>query len=127
MRLLYCRRLTGPTGSPADGAPPHQRVSWLTIFPFLCVQLRLAKGHQPGRVVNLEKAREYLWRLADVYDRMACFPHAEAQLRELLDLDLSKEQRLEALCFLADIQVCPRSMSASAYCSLVRKDSFIPL
>ena len=53
----------------------------------------------------MEKTREYLWRLADVYDRMACFPHAEAQLRELLDLNLSKEQRLEALCFLADIQV----------------------
>ena len=70
-------------------------------------QLRLAKGHQPGRLANLEKSREYLWRLADVYDRMACFPHAEAQLRELLELDLSKEQRLEALCFLADIQVCP--------------------
>ena len=36
---------------------------------------------------------------------MACFPHAEAQLRELMELSLSKEQRLEALCFLADIQV----------------------
>ena len=59
----------------------------------------------PGRVANVEKAREYLWRLADVYDRMACFPHAEAQLRELMEMNLSKEQRLEALCFLADIQV----------------------
>ena len=85
----------------------------------LCAQLRLAKGHQPGRVANLEKAREYLWRLADVYDRMACFPHAEAQLRELLDLDLSKEQRLEALCFLADIQVGPGCMSAFPCCSPV--------
>ena len=69
------------------------------------VQLRLARGHVLGRVANGEKAREYLWRLADVYDRMACFPHAEAQLRELLEMNLSKEQRLEALCFLADIQV----------------------
>jgi hypothetical protein len=69
------------------------------------LQLRLAKGPVPGRVANVEKAREYLWRLADVYDRMACFPHAEAQLRELMEMDLTKEQRLEALCFLADIQV----------------------
>lgn len=49
--------------------------------------------------------REYLWRIADTYERMACFPHAEAQLRELLEMEITQAQRLEALCFLADIQV----------------------
>lgn len=60
------------------------------------------KGQRP---LAVPKVPEYLWRIADAYDRMACFPHAEAQLRELLELDLDREQRLEALCFLADIQV----------------------
>ena len=62
------------------------------------------------------KVREYLWRIADAYDRMACFPHAEAMLRELLDLELDREQRLEALCCLADIQVCLRRLNALRVC-----------
>jgi hypothetical protein len=54
---------------------------------------------------NMEKQREYLWRVADSYDKAGYLDIAENHLKELLSLDLSKEQKLEALCFLADIQV----------------------
>ena len=54
---------------------------------------------------NLEKQREYLWRVADAYDKAGYLDIAETHLKELLCLELSKEQKLEALCFLADIQV----------------------
>ncbi len=54
---------------------------------------------------NLEKQREYLWRVADAYDKVGYLDIAETHLKELLCLELSKEQKLEALCFLADIQV----------------------
>ena len=70
----------------------------------LLLQLRIAKGG--GQPARLAKIREFLWRLAECYERMGCLAHAEAQLRELLGMPLaSNEQRLEALCFLADIQV----------------------
>ncbi|EIE19817.1 hypothetical protein COCSUDRAFT_83558 [Coccomyxa subellipsoidea C-169] len=54
---------------------------------------------------NMEKQREYLWRVADSYDKAGYLDIAETHLKELLSLDLSKEQKLEALCFLADIQM----------------------
>ncbi|BDA46664.1 probable tetratricopeptide repeat protein 37 at C-terminar half [Coccomyxa sp. Obi] len=54
---------------------------------------------------NLEKQREYLWRVADAYDKAGYLDIAETHLKELLSLELSKEQKLEALCFLADIQM----------------------
>ncbi|KAK9918866.1 hypothetical protein WJX75_007651 [Coccomyxa subellipsoidea] len=54
---------------------------------------------------NMEKQREYLWRVADSYDKAGYLDIAENHLKELLSLDLSKEQKLEALCFLADIQM----------------------
>lgn len=67
-------------------------------------QLRIAKATGAGQ--RLPKIREFLWRLAECYERMGCLAHAEAQLRELLGMPLaSEEQRLEALCFLADVQV----------------------
>ena len=70
----------------------------------LLLQLRIARGQ--GQPARLAKIREFLWRLAECYERMGCLAHAEAQLRDLLGMPLaSNEQRLEALCFLADIQV----------------------
>lgn len=70
----------------------------------LLLQLRIARGG--GQPARLAKIREFLWRLAECYERMGCLAHAEAQLRDLLGMPLaSNEQRLEALCFLADIQV----------------------
>ena len=65
------------------------------------VQLELAKeqGLQ-------EKQREYLWRISDSYDKAGYLDIAENHLKELLEQELSAEQQLEALCFLADIQVC---------------------
>jgi hypothetical protein len=51
-----------------------------------------------------EKVREYLWRGAEAYDRCGHLESAEEQLDDLLECELSKEQKLEALCFLADVQ-----------------------
>ena len=65
------------------------------------VQLELAK--EQGL---LEKQREYLWRISDSYDKAGYLDLAENHLKELLEQELSQEQNLEALCFLADIQVC---------------------
>mmetsp|Transcript_3540 Transcript_3540/g.10271 ORF Transcript_3540/g.10271 Transcript_3540/m.10271 type:complete len:1007 (-) Transcript_3540:744-3764(-) len=68
--------------------------------------LRMAIGPEEGRVAKLAKAREFRWRLAECYSRQGALAHAEVQLRELLRMQLaSHEQRLEALCFLADIQI----------------------
>ena len=64
------------------------------------LQFDLALEHGP-----IEKQREFLWRLADAFDKDGQLADAEDQLRELLDMPLSQEQRLEALCFLAEIQV----------------------
>ena len=63
-------------------------------------QLELAAGQG-----NNEKQREYLWRVADCYDKAGRLDTAQGHLQELLGMNLSKEQELEALCFLADIQV----------------------
>lgn len=74
-------------------------VQVMVIFWFsLQLDLATAQG-------NMEKQREYLWRVADSYDKAGYLDIAENHLKELLSLDLSKEQKLEALCFLADIQV----------------------
>lgn len=62
-------------------------------------QLGLAR-----QLCDEEKVREYLWRGAEAYDRCGHLESAEEQLHELLDCELSKEQKLEALCFLADVQ-----------------------
>lgn len=51
-----------------------------------------------------EKVRVYLWRGAEAYDRCGHLESAEEQLDDLLECELSKEQKLEALCFLADVQ-----------------------
>lgn len=70
------------------------------------MQLQLAVGSEAGRLVQPAKAREYLWRLAECHSRIGDMLPAENRLRELLTMPLSgMEQRLEALCFLADIQV----------------------
>lgn len=53
-----------------------------------------------------EKQREFLWRISDAYDKAGYLDIAENHLKELLEQDLSQEQKLEALCFMADIQVC---------------------
>ena len=70
------------------------------MFVFSCVQLDLARERD-----SEEKMREYLWRGAEAYDRCGHLESAEEQLHELLECELSKEQKLEALCFLADVQV----------------------
>ena len=53
----------------------------------------------------IEKQREFLWRLADAYDKDGRMAEAEQELKILLDMPLSEEQQLEALCFLAEVQV----------------------
>lgn len=54
---------------------------------------------------NLLKQREYHWRSAEAFDRLGEFADAEEQLKLLLDMELTKEQYLETLCHMADIQV----------------------
>lgn len=61
------------------------------------------------------KQREYRWRSAEAFDRLGEFTDAEDQLKALQDMDLTKEQYLETLCHLADIQVCT---SHSMYAAL---------
>ena len=88
------------------------------VTPVPTAQLRMAVGDRPGEIARLAKTREFLWRLAKEYEAMGCLAHAEAQLRELLSLRLaSHDQRLEALCYLADVQVqvpetCLRRLAA---------------
>ena len=67
----------------------------------LLLQLRLAI-----RSGNTLKQREYRWRSAEAFDRLGEFTEAEEQLKALQDMELTKEQYLETLCHLADIQVC---------------------
>ena len=61
-----------------------------------------------------EKVREYLWRGAEAYDRCGHLESAAEQLHELLEAELSKEQKLEALCFLADVQARARAQGQAA-------------
>ena len=66
-----------------------------------------------------EKVREYLWRGAEAYDRCGHLESAEEQLHELLEAELSKEQKLEALCFLADVQARAPGLGGLQACTLV--------
>ena len=80
----------------------HVKPSFDThIKSSLLLQLRLAI-----RSGNTLKQREYLWRSAEAFDRLGEFTDAEEQLQALQDMELTKEQYLETLCHLADIQVC---------------------
>ena len=66
-------------------------------------------------MANVAKVREFLWCLAECHSRRGDLAQAEAQLRELLRMQLaSHDQRLEALCFLADIQV-PSSITYTRF------------
>ena len=65
------------------------------------MQLGLAK-RSPAL---LEKQREFQWRLADAEDKKGDLAKTERLIQELLRMGLDAEQRLEALCFLADVQV----------------------
>lgn len=78
----------------------------------LMMQLRLAV-----KSGNTLKQREYLWRSAEVFDRLGEFTDAEEQLKALLEMDLTKDQYLETLCHLADLQVsCGCSASSHTCC-----------
>lgn len=66
----------------------------------MLIQLRLAI-----KTGNTLKEREYHWRSAEAFDRLGEFTDAEEQLKALQDMELTKEQYLETLCHLADIQV----------------------
>ncbi len=77
-------------------------------------QLELAAGQG-----NFEKQREYLWRVADCYDKAGRLDTAQSHLTELLGMDLSKEQKLEALCFLADIQARGRACCLATGATIV--------
>lgn len=56
------------------------------------------------------KQREHLWRGAEAYRRIGDLRTAQERLQSLLAMELTEEQHLEALCFLADIQVrCQRA------------------
>ena len=80
-------------------------ISWVSAA-CLWLQLRLAE-----RTGNLLKQREYHWRSAEAFDRLGEFTDAEEQLKLLLAMELTKEQYLETLCHLADIQVCSIHMA----------------
>ncbi|KAK9814721.1 hypothetical protein WJX72_010484 [[Myrmecia] bisecta] len=54
---------------------------------------------------EVAKQREYLWRLAETLDRAGAPEQSERQLKDLLAMNLTQEQKLEALCFLADMQI----------------------
>ncbi len=87
--------------APSTSWGPRRRRCW-SLLP----QHRMAVGEVEGRMANVAKVREFLWRLTECHSRRGDLAQAEAQLRELLRMQLaSHEQRLEALCFLADIQV----------------------
>ena len=82
-----------------DVTSQHARL--LTWSDSACpVQSDLASEGGP-----LEKQREFLWRLADAYDKDGRLAQAERELKILLEMPLSEEQQLEALCFLAEVQV----------------------
>ncbi|KAK9826861.1 hypothetical protein WJX81_001210 [Elliptochloris bilobata] len=81
-------QLKSATGDVAEAAETYQKL------------LELAR-----QLKDEEKVREYLWRGAEAYDRCGHLESAEEQLRELLECELSKDQKLEALCFLADVQM----------------------
>ena len=72
-----------------------------TACPLLQLRLALNGG-------TLDKQREYFWRLAETCDRLGNMEEAEEHLKSLMDMDLTPEQKLEALCFLADVQVSPQ-------------------
>ena len=72
----------------------------------LLLQLRLALNGG-----TLAKQREYFWRLAETCDRLGNMEEAEEHLKSLMDMDLTPEQKLEALCFLADVQVSPQKVA----------------
>lgn len=65
----------------------------------------MLQGRLAASTGYIEKQREFLWRLGDAHAKGGRLDLAEAQLKALLDMPLSEEQRLEALCFLAEIQV----------------------
>lgn len=70
--------------------------------------LQLALARQQG---NLPKEREFLWRSAEALDRLGDHDKAEDALRGLTQMPLESDAQLvEALCFLADLQVrdCPQ-------------------
>lgn len=75
--------------------------AYIKLTPAVVMQLRLAI-----KSGNTLKQREYRWRSAEAFDRLGEFTDAEDQLKALQDMDLTKEQYLETLCHLADIQVC---------------------
>lgn len=55
---------------------------------------------------NIPKQREFLWRTAEAQDRLGDVKEAEESLRNLIAMPLESEAQLvEALCFLADLQV----------------------
>eukprot|EP00884_Botryococcus_braunii_P003748 jgi/Botrbrau1/13374/Bobra.0194s0006.2 len=54
---------------------------------------------------DVPKIREFLWRLADAHDREGEPEQSEKFLKELLAMTLTKKQELEALTYLADIQM----------------------
>ena len=77
----------------------------------LLLQLRLALNGG-----TLIKQREYFWRLAETCDRLGNMEEAEEHLKSLMDMDLTPEQKLEALCFLADVQVKPQDGCLGVQC-----------
>ena len=71
------------------------RADWCSL------QVKLARTKSA-----VEKQREFLWRCAEAEDRLNKLSNAQDHLQTLLAMPLdSDEQRLEALCFLADVQV----------------------
>lgn len=64
---------------------------------------------------NIPKQREFLWRTAEAQDRLGDVKEAEESLRKLIAMPLESEAQLvEALCFLADLQVLVTSSDKSS-------------
>lgn len=106
-KMVWPSMLSWVASLPTSKVPPWD----LVLYPVLLrviLTLLFHRWHQldlASTQGNLEKQREYLWRVADAYDKAGYLDIAETHLKELLSLELSKEQKLEALCFLADVQV----------------------
>ncbi len=91
--------------SPSPSLRPHPHPHPLTLQPPLQVNLAIEAG-------AIDKEREFLWREAETLDKASSssalplpVPTPAAKpLRALLAKRLSRSQRVDALCFLADIQ-----------------------
>ena len=102
MVLCAVNAVFGPSWKGLSSPPELQGCAPFVTPSDQAVSLQLTLAKEQGLQ---EKQREFLWRISDAYDKAGYLDVAENRLKELLEQQLSEEQQLEALCFLADIQV----------------------